>query len=138
MTKKNIQLPSPPTAQNHDIEHDIESEIYARFMRHFHMVPSSSKDIKVLSAIGFTADMMDLSDSFVAKTLVTLGLCAPRKAFPAAYLEYVDQSLMRPGLSIGGPSKESLMIKAHWDRIGEDRLAAFSRDIPHAEEPIGV
>jgi len=115
-----------------------EIEIYARFMKHIRMVPSSRMDIKILSAIQFTSDMMDLNDAIVAKALADMGLRAPRKAFPEAYLDHVDRSLMRSGWDVGGPCPSALAMKQHWDRIGEDRFAAFNRDYATLAEPLHV
>lgn len=125
-------LPLPPT----DRDATAEMEIYARFMRHLRMVPSSRAEIKVLSAIQFTADMMDIGDALVAKTLVDLGLRAPRRALPAAYLDHVDRSLMRSGWDVGGPSAATLSLKEYWDGIGEDPFAPFRRDYPRVHEPV--
>ena len=86
---KNVVLPLPPEKDRGA----AEMEIYARFMRHLRMVPNSQIEIKVLSAIQFTADMLDIRDALVSKTLVDCGLRAPRKAFPAEYLEHVDSNL---------------------------------------------
>ncbi len=126
-------LPLPPEK---DAQNDIEIELYARFMRHLRMVPNSREEIKVLSAIQFTADMMDLRDDLVAKILVDLGLRAVRKAFPAAYLEHVDKSLLRSGFELGGPDAATLDLKSYWDAKGEDKFAAFRRDYPVAEIPV--
>ncbi len=115
-----------------------EMEIYARFMRHLRMVPNSQMEIKVLSAIQFTADMIDISDALVAKTLVDLGLRAPRKSFPSEYLEFVDKSLLRTGWQVGGPTQGAAELKLYWDGIGEDKFAAFRRDIPVAVETVFV
>lgn len=124
-------LPMPPQGT-------MEMDLYARFMRHLRHVPSSRMDIKILSAIQFTADMMDISDALVAKILVDGGLRAPRGAFPALYLEHADRSLMRSGWDVGGPCASTLALKKHWDEIGEDRFAAFRREYPRAQEVIGV
>lgn len=113
-------------------------EVYARFMRHLRMVPNSRMDIKILSAIQFTSDMMDLNDAIVAKALADMGLRAPRRAFPESYLEHVDRSMMRSGFEVGGPCKSALAVKEHWDKIGEDRFAAFNRQYSLAEEPLNV
>ena len=128
----NTVLPLPP--ENPDLH--MESDIHARFIKHLRHVPNSQTDIKILSAIQFTADMLDLTDELVAKVLVDLGLRARRKAFPASYLKYVDRSLMRAGWSIGGPTASSLALKKHWDQIGEDRFAAFRHAYPLVEEPV--
>lgn len=114
------ELPLPPEKTK-----TAEMEIYARFMRHLRHVPNSRMEIKILSAIQFTADMLDVGDELIAKTLVDLGLRAPRAAFPCAYLDYIDQSLMRTGWDVGGPARSSLLLKEHWDTIGEDSFAAF-------------
>lgn len=106
---------------------DIELEIYARFMRHLRHVPSSRMEIKILSSIQFTADMMDVGDALVSKILVDMGMRAPRRAFPAAFLEHVDAAILRTGWDAGGPSIAVIELKNHWDKIGEDRFAAFRR-----------
>ena len=120
-----------------DVMHDgIETEIYARFMRHLRNVPNSRTEIKVLSSIQFTADMMDISDALVAKILVDMGLRAPRRAFPGSYLDHADSALMRSGWEIGHPGESLLALKKHWDGIGEDRFAAFRRQysLPEASK----
>ena len=131
---ENIVLPLPPLQKLEA----IEVEIYARFMRHLRLVPNSRMEIKILSAIQFTSDMMDLNDAIVAKTLADMGLRAPRKAFPEAYLEHLDRSLMRSGWDVGGPCASSIDMKAYWDKIGEDRFASVRRDYGVLSEPIGV
>ncbi len=129
-----VILPIPP-AETRDA---LELEIYARFMRHVRLVPNSRMEIKILSAIQFTSDMMDLNDAIVAKTLADMGLRAPRRAFPESYLEHVDRSLMRSGWDVGGPCASSIEIKHHWDKIGEDRFAAFRREYSLVNEPVRV
>ncbi len=134
VNSETIMLPLPPIEK----EARSEMEIYARFMRHFRMVPCSRAEIKILSAIQFTADMLDIGDALVAKTLVDMGLRAPRKALPSAYLEHVDRSLMRSGWDVGGPAASTLAIKQHWDKIGEDRFAAFRADYTLLTEPVRI
>lgn len=124
-------LPLPP-------EGTMEMDIYVRFMRHLRHVPNSRMDIKILSAIQFTADMTDVGDALVAKILVETGLRAPRSAFPASYLEHADRSLMRSGWDVGGPCAATIDLKSHWDDIGEDRFAAFRRDYPRVQEPVTI
>ena len=124
-----VILPLPPEAKE-----SSDMEIYARFMRHLRNVPNSRAEIKVLSAIQFTADMLDIGDALVAKTLVDCGLRAPRQSFPAEYLEFIDKSLLRSGWEIGGPTASAAELKAHWDNIGEDKFAAFRRDVAVARE----
>ena len=119
-------LPLPPSLNGRA----DDMELYARFMRHLRNVPNSRLEIKILSAIQFTADMMDHSDSHIAKTLVDLGLRAPRMAFPAEFLRFIDRSLMRSGWEIGGPSAAVLELKSHWDKFGEDKFAAVKGEYP--------
>ncbi|HNQ92392.1 MAG TPA: hypothetical protein PKI93_05610 [Alphaproteobacteria bacterium] len=126
-----IVLPFPPQ----DVaEMRTEMDVYARFMRHLRSVPSSREEIRILSSIQFVADMMVLSDALVAKMLVDLGLRAPRMAFPETYLEHADQALMRGVHEIGSANESLRDLKLHWDRIGEDRLAAFRRVYPALTE----
>lgn len=99
--------------------------IYARFMQHLRHVPNSRLDIKILSAIQFTADIGGCSDAHVAKTLVEMGLRVSRYALPAEFLKYTDQALMRTGWEVGGASPALADLKAWWDRNGEDKFAAF-------------
>ncbi len=131
---ESVLLPLPPL----ETMDALDMEIYARFMRHVRLVPNSRSEIKILSAIQFTSDMMDLNDAIVAKTLADMGLRAPRKAFPESYLEHVDRSLMRSGWDVGGPCASSVEMKKHWDVIGEDRFAAFRREYSLAIEPAQV
>jgi len=134
MTQNNIILPLPPSSslEEKKANHHHDMEIYARFMRHLRMVPNNAMEIKILCAIQFTADMLDLNDSLVTKTLVEMGLRTPRRALPADYLRYVDHSLLRSGLSMGGPNGATMDLKAHWDCIGEDKFAPHRQAIDHA------
>jgi hypothetical protein len=127
-------LPLPPRL--HDNPEDME--IYIRFMGHLRHVPSSRVEIKTLSAIQFTADMLDHSDAHIAKVLVELGLRAPRLAFPADFLRFVDQSLMRSDMDIGGPSQALHELKSYWDKIGEDKFGAFKGEYALLENRMAV
>ncbi len=115
-----------------------EMEMYVRFMRHLRMVPNSRIEIKILSAIQFTADLLDVGDALVAKTLVDLGLRCPRKAFPAAYLEFADKSFMRKKWDLGSPNESLVELKNYWDKIGEDKFAALRHDIKVTSETVYV
>ena len=112
-------LPASPSERS-------DMDIYARFMRHLRNVPNSRMEIKILSAIQFTADMMGHSDAHVAKVLVELGLRAPRLAFPADFLKFADFSMMRTGWEVGGPTVSLSDLKTHWNRIGEHKFAPFT------------
>lgn len=119
-TDHNTELPIAPS-----MDAAAEMEIYARFMGHLRHVPNSRMDIKVLSAIQFTADMMDYTDAQVSKILVDLGLRASRAALPADFLKFTDAALMRSDWDVGGPSAALHDLKSYWDRTGEDKFAAF-------------
>lgn len=116
-----IVLPLPPSMADED---RFEMEVYARFMRHLRLVPGSRMDIKILSSIQFTADMMDHGDALVAKILTDLGLRAPRRAFPVAFIDFVDKSMQRFAADMGVPPASAMALKQHWDKIGEDRFSA--------------
>lgn len=122
----NTVLPLPPE----QLKQAEELDLYVRFMRHLRHVPSSRTEIKILSAIQFTADMTCNSDAHVAKTLVDMGLRAPRVAFPADFLKFADASLMRSGWEVGGPTKALGELKAFWDQIGEDKFERFKGEYP--------
>lgn len=111
-----------------------EMEIYARFMRHLRCVANSRMEIKILTAIQFTSDMLDISDSETAKTLIDLGLRAPRLAFPADYLDHADAALMRDDWEIGSANAALKDLRNHWSYIGEDKLAGFRRYFPSLAE----
>jgi hypothetical protein len=117
-----VILPLPPAPL-----HSSDMALYARFMRHLRNVPNSRMEIKILSAIQFTADMLDHSDAHVAKVLVENGLRGPRMAFPADFLEFMDGAQIREDWDIGAPSRAMKELKDHWDRTGEDKFAAFRR-----------
>ena len=97
-----------------------EGDICIRFLRHLSAVPNNRLEIKVLSAIQFVADMMDCSDAHIAKTLVDVGLRAPRGAFPASYLAHADGSLACDGWDIGAPNQGLSALARHWQSLGQD------------------
>jgi len=121
-----VELPIPEinTHSNSDME------IYARFMRHLRHVANSRMEIKVLSSIQFVSDMLDLSDAQVTKTLVDMGLRAPRMALPTEYLDHADACLMRDDWEIGAANNALKALHSHWCKIGEDKFAAFRKFYP--------
>lgn len=128
------QLPMPPPKED-----AVAIEAYARFMRHLRHVPNSRMEIKILSAIQFTADMMDYSDAQISKMMVDMGLRVSRAGLPREYLDFTDHALMRSGWDVGGPSASLLELKEYWDAIGEDKFAAFrgrfdTRVVPMPDE----
>lgn len=124
IAQSEIVLPLPPPLASGR----TEMAIYAKFMQHLRHVPNSRMEIKILSAIQFTADMLDHSDAHVAKVLVDLGLRAPRLAFPADFLKFVDFALMRSGWEVGGPTASLTALREYWSVIGEHKFAAFRGD----------
>ncbi len=134
-TTEQIVLPMPPSLTNLAAGQDtrFEMEVYARFMRHLRNVPNSRMEIKILSSMRFTADMLDIGEELVAKTLVDLGLRAPRKAFPGTFLDFCDKCLLRRSWELsektgqissdmGGLPPAVLAMKEHWENTGEDRF----------------
>lgn len=108
----NVILPCGEDAR----ENSFNAEVFKRFISHLSHVPISRAEIKVLSSIQFTADMLDLSDAHVSKILVELGLRAPRIAFPMEFLEYSDAAVMRQGWNVGAPSKAMMELRQYWLR----------------------
>ena len=125
-----ITFPLPPE----DLSADAEQAVYARFMRYLRCVPNSRVEIKVLSAIQFTGDILDYNDAQVAKILVDLGLRAPRIAFPAEFLAYRDSALMRDRHEVGAPNRALLALQSHWANIGEDPFAGAKRQYSLLDE----
>ncbi len=102
-----------------------KSEIFIRFMGHMRHVPVSRVEIKILSAIQFTADMLNSSDAHISKELVEMGLRAPRLAFPIEFLDFIDNSLMRCGWDVGAPSEAMVELREQWFThipAGEDQM----------------
>lgn len=128
-TDGRIYLPLPPEK----IEMRGEMEIYARFMRHLRVVPNVSAEIKILSAIQFTADLLNHHDAYIAKILVNLGLRAPKNSFPAAYLEFVEKINLQSNLEGGSASSHTRSLCKHWHNIGEGQLTTTSHIPPYAE-----
>ncbi len=126
-----VILPLPP----HVTEGD-DMALYARFMRHLRNVPNNRMEIKVLSAIQFTADITGHSDAHVAKLLVDLGLRAQRMAFPADFLRYADRALMRSGWEVGAPTHGMIALKNFWNRTSEDKFGAFKGEYSLLDERV--
>jgi hypothetical protein len=130
-----VMLPILPL----DINATWEMDIYARFMRHLRCVPNSRMEIKILHAIKYVADMMDVGEDHVAKILVDLGLRAPRLAFPASFLDFADGALIRSVFECGGIANVSLNeLRHHWDALGEDKFAAMKRPAVLRDPPMYV
>ena len=123
-----IELPLPPQNKS-----EFEMDVYARFFRHLRCVPNSRAEIKILSSLQFTADMMGASDEHIAKVLVECGLRAPRAAFPQSFLNHVDQSLTKDDREIGAATIDVKDLAAHWHAHGEDVFAMHRYAKPIAE-----
>jgi len=121
---EHIMLPLPPPLGDNK---EFEMEVYARFMRHLRHVPSSKTETKILSSIQFTSDMMHVGDALIAKTLLDLGLRAPRNAFPYPFLEFVDKTTQRGAFDYAPPPVSIVALKAHWDKIGECKFLGSLR-----------
>ncbi len=118
LTQLQITLPFPPFAIYPDAaDSAFEMDIYARFMRHLRVVPTSRPDIQILSSIQFVADMTGVDDAQIAKILVDLGLRAPRSAFPDGYLRHADAAIRRSWDEFGAASKPLRELAHVW---GED------------------
>lgn len=109
--EERIFLPVPPL-HNGDL---MTMEIYTRFMRHLRLLPAARGVVRILSAIEFSSDILDLNDAVVTKVLADMGLRAPRCALPQSYLDYVDRSLERTHWDVGGPSPSSLAMWDYWE-----------------------
>ena len=133
-TQGRIFLPLPPEK----IDMKGEMEIYARFMRHLRMVPNAQAEMKILSAIQFTSDLLNHSDAYVAKVLVDLGLRAPRKSYPEAYLEFVDKASVRNSLQANLMTKQMNALNAHWKKTGEKKSGKTRGQTGAVIQPISV
>ncbi len=102
-----------------------QRDIYCRFIKHLRHVPISRMEIKILSSIQFCADMMDSSDAYIAKELVEMGLRAPKIAFPQEFIDFMHNSLMRKGFSVGSPSNAIIDLAKIWN-IGEEKVKAVT------------
>ena len=131
-TKERVILPLPPL----DLKDKVDMEIYARFMRHLRYVPNSRMEVKVLSAIQFAADMMDLPDSQVARCLLDLGLHAPRISFPVEFIEFADKARSRNIQDFGSAGQAMQDLYTHWDNIGEDKFISAKRDYRLIDEAV--
>lgn len=113
--ENHITLPLAPSWSGKTMQERSEIEIYARFMRHLRLVPNKRVEIKILSAIQFTADMMNIADELVSKILVDLGLRAPRCAFPSAYLKFADDCLKTQKWDVERPTNHLMDLRQYWN-----------------------
>lgn len=129
---ESVILPLPPL----DLKDKVDVEIYARFMRHLRYVANSRMEVKVISAIQFAADMMDLQDAQVSRILLDLGLRAPRISFPSEFLEFADTARARSSLEYGSAGQAMQDLYDHWDSIGEDKFTSCKREYKIIDEAV--
>jgi len=116
---------APPSGDEITAIRSEDKMIYSRFMSHLACVPNSRMDIKILSSIQFTADILGYSDAHVSKILVDLGLRASRTAFPATFLDYADNALIRTVWDVGAPSSNLKELDTHWANRREERFTSI-------------
>ena len=117
MSKNFIRKPAGNITLPHPRPMDVSEEqwiIYKHFNNHLRTVPISRMEIKILSSIQFTADMLNCSDAHISKELVEMGLRAPRTAFPVEFLDYIDAALLRCGWDIGAPTESMINLRDLW------------------------
>jgi|GEM_PF-2098744 len=96
-------------------------------MAYFHV----DTDIKILSAIHKTANLVGVGDTYIAKVLVDFGLCAPRSAFPEDFLDHIDNIRIRSeqvGVSLLSESYKKLVH--YWTMTGEEPVAFTGNPVP--------
>lgn len=80
-------MPVPPSADHPDHAY------YQAFVHVMNRLPRTMTiGAKLAEAIEHTADFMQTSPAHVARLLVDYGLRAPRQAFPASFLDFVDRT----------------------------------------------
>ena len=128
--KDHVNLPMPPELnikENNSLASieagDMQHEIYAVFMKCLRQVQNSRSIVKVLAAIQNTADYLGLSDAYVTKILVDLGLRAPRRAFPKEFLDFTDRKHVQ--IDTAGQDAALSSLFDHWRAHGESRFTAF-------------
>ena len=121
-----IALPKPPPSGDEiTVIRSEDMMIYSRFINHLSCVPNSRIEIKILSSIQFTADILGYSDAHISKVLVDLGLRASRAAFPATFLDYADGALIRTVWDIGAPSSALKELDYYWANRREERFTSL-------------
>lgn len=108
-----------------------DKEIVQIFLQSQRDVVHSRAEVKILSAIHKTADLVGTSDAYIAKILVDFGLRAPRLAFPADFLDHIDNTVIRSeqaGFSLLSKSYKKLID--YWISVGEDPLEFARNPVP--------
>jgi hypothetical protein len=99
-----------------------ERDIYFGFIRALREGSSRRMEVRIMTAIHRAADVTDNSDAYVSRTLVDMGLMAPRLAFPGDFLDHVDATLVR-GRPLRTIPASYTALAHHWAAIGEDLYA---------------
>ena len=111
---EHIHLPLPPCIDQ-NLEHQkFAMAVYARFMRHMRYSERRRESVKVLESIRFVADLMDHSDAHIAKVLTTLGMRAPRAAYPQAFLDFVDNAMRCSAWQLGAADSKLKDLYSYW------------------------
>lgn len=108
-----------------------DKEAVQIFLQSHAAIPHSREEVRILSAIHKTADLVGVSDAYISKTLVDYGLKAPRLAFPADFLDHIDNALLRSdqaGFSVLSKSYNGLIN--YWASIGEDPFEFAKNPVP--------
>jgi hypothetical protein len=108
-------MPVPPV-ENHP-DHDY----YQPFVRAMNRLPrQTATGEKLLSAIAQTATTMGTSESHVARLLVDYGLRAPRDAFPASFVEFVDRyPIPRNAVERAALDTDVIELKDFWTSLAQ-------------------
>ena len=114
-----IHLPLPPCVDGNLENQKFEMAVYARFMRHLRYSGRTSEAVKVLEAMRFVADLMDHSESHIAKVLTDLGMRAPRSAYPQAFLAFADNAMVCSAWQLGAADAELKALHSYWVDHGE-------------------
>ena len=125
---------SPPSGDEITTIRSEDMMIYSRFMNHLFFVPTSRMDIRILSSIQFTGDILGYSDAHISKVLVDLGLRASRAAFPATFLEYADGALIRTVWDVGAPSSALKELDKYWVGRREERFTSLCAETRWLDE----
>ncbi len=106
-------MPVPPSASSQD--HDY----YQAFVHIMNRLPRTlAIGAKLRTAIEHTADYMRTSPAHVARLLVDYGLRAPRQAFPASFLDFVDQTpAPRDAIARASMDADVIELKDFWHTL---------------------
>lgn len=119
-----ILLPLPPL-EPAESKSKFEMEIYVRFMRCLRNISNMPREMAILTALQFVADMMEMIVTEVVEILVDLGLRAPRSAFPESYVKLIDQATMQDIYDVRLSHFPLRDLRHHWQAIREDKFLSF-------------